>query len=213
MDTDRVLDAGIDLGTHRHICAFFTEIDEQYRVLRSFIKDGLERGDRAFHLVDPERGREHLRRLDEAEIDVRAAIDTGQLQVQAWEPGTGEGCRFDPDFWLASFERALKSGLEAGYARTRFLGQMGWAHADVADDEGWFEFEARLNGVLAEREDIVICAYDLTAIGAGVVIDALRTHPAVILNGLLQENPFFAPPDQFAREIQERRGRRAGVAQ
>jgi len=43
------------------------------------------------------------------------------------------------------------------------------------------------------------------------VIDALRTHSAVILGGLLQENPFFAPPDEFVREIQERRGRRACV--
>jgi hypothetical protein len=213
MDSNRVLDAGVDLGTHRHICAFFTDVDEQYRVLRSFIKEGFERGDRAFHLVDPEFDGEHLRRLGEAEIDVRTAIDTGQLQVQVWEPGTGDGCRFDPDSWLGSFERALESGLEAGYARTRFLGQMGWAHTDVADGEGWFEFEARLNEVLAEHEDTVICAYDLTAVGAGVVIDALRTHPAVILGGLLQENPFFAPPDQFVRELQERRGRRARVGQ
>jgi hypothetical protein len=213
MDADRVLDVGVDLGTHRHICAFFTGVDEQYRVLRSFIKDGLDRGDRAFHLVDPGHGGEHLRRLAEAEIDVRAAIGTGQLQVQVWEPARAGDRRFDPDSWLGSFQRALESGPEAGYARTRFLGHMGWAHADAADDEDWFKFEARLNEVLAEHEDTVICAYDLTAIGAGVVIDALRTHPAVILGGLLQENPFFAPPDQFVREIQERRGRRARVGQ
>jgi hypothetical protein len=209
MDAGGVLDAGLDLGKPRHICAFFTGIDEQYRVLRSFIKDGIDRGDRAFHLVDPDRRGEHLERLAGAEIDVRAAIDTGQLQVEAWEPGAAEGRRFDPDSWLGSFQRALESGPEAGYARTRFLGHMGWAHADAADDEDWFEFEARLNEVLADSEDTVICAYDLTAIGAGAVIDALRTHSAVILGGLLQENPFFATPEQFVREIQERRGRRA----
>jgi predicted nucleic acid-binding Zn-ribbon protein len=180
-------------------------------VLRSFIKGGLDCGDRAFHLVDPEHRDEHLRRLAEAEMDVEAAINTGQLQVQVWEPGRPEGRGFDPDFWLGSFQRALESGPEAGYARTRFLGHMGWAHADAADDEDWFEFEARLNEVLGENEETVICAYDLTAIGAGVVIDALRTHSAVILGGLLQENPFFAPPDQFVREIRERRGRRAHV--
>jgi hypothetical protein len=211
MDADSVLDAGAGFGKPRHICAFFTDIDEQYRVLRSFIKDGLDRGDRAFHLVDPERRGEHLRRLAEAEIDVHAAIDTGQLQVQAWERGRPEGRRFDPDVWLRSLQRALESGPDTGYPRTRFLGHMGWAHADASDAEDWFEFEARLNDVLAEHEDVVICAYDLTAIGAGVVIDALRTHSAVILGGLLQENPFFAPPDEFVRELQERRGHRARV--
>jgi hypothetical protein len=30
--------AGGDLGRHRHICAFFNDLDEQHRVLRPFIK-------------------------------------------------------------------------------------------------------------------------------------------------------------------------------
>ena len=116
-------------------------MDEQYSVLRSFIKDGLDRGDRAFHLVDPERRPEHLRRLAEAEIDVRAAIDAGQLQVQVWEQGQIEGRRFDPDSWLEAFRQALESGPSAGYAHTRFLGHMGWAHAEAADGEDWFDLK------------------------------------------------------------------------
>jgi hypothetical protein len=36
-------------------------------------------------------------------------------------------------------------------------------------------------------------------------MDALRTHPAVIIGGLLQENPFFVSPDEFLLEIRERR--------
>jgi hypothetical protein len=34
---------------------------------------------------------------------------------------------------------------------------------------------------------------------------ALRTHPLVIIGGLLQENPFFVPPDELLVEIRERR--------
>ena len=37
---------------------------------------------------------------------------------------------------------------------------------------------------------------------------ALRTHPVVIIGGLVWENPFFVPPDQLLLEIQERRERR-----
>jgi hypothetical protein len=35
-------------------------------------------------------------------------------------------------------------------------------------------------------------------------MDILRTHPMVIIGGVLQENPFFVPPDEFLREIRER---------
>ncbi|MEY2403751.1 MAG: hypothetical protein QOD38_1302, partial [Acidimicrobiaceae bacterium] len=47
-----------------------------------------------------------------------------------------------------------------------------------------------------------------------VVMDALRTHPAVIIGGLLQENPFFVPPDQLLLEIRGRQSVRksAGTA-
>jgi hypothetical protein len=35
-------------------------------------------------------------------------------------------------------------------------------------------------------------------------VDIMRTHPMVIVGGLLQENPFFVPPDQFLAELRER---------
>jgi hypothetical protein len=43
-------------------------------------------------------------------------------------------------------------------------------------------------------------------------MDALRTHPVVIVGGLLQENPFFVPPDQFLLELRERRSARKSAS-
>jgi len=40
-------------------------------------------------------------------------------------------------------------------------------------------------------------------------MDILRTHPMVIVGGILQQNPFFVPPDAFLREL---RARAAGPA-
>jgi hypothetical protein len=39
-------------------------------------------------------------------------------------------------------------------------------------------------------------------------MDILRTHPMVIVGGVLQANPFFVPPDVFLRELRERGARR-----
>jgi len=38
-----------------------------------------------------------------------------------------------------------------------------------------------------------------------MVMDMMRTHPVVIIGGVVQENPFFVPPDQFLLELRERR--------
>jgi hypothetical protein len=197
--------AGGMLGPHRHICAFFNGIDEEHRVLRSFIKDGFDQGDKVFHLVDPELLEDHLKRLAEAGIDVQEGIDTGQLEVRPWQDAPLCGGRFDQESWLVSFEQVLQSGPAAGYAQTRFLAQMEWALVDLPGVEDLIEFETRVNYVVPKYDDIVICAYDLSKFGASVVMDALRTHPVVIVGGLLQENPFFVPPDQFLLELRERR--------
>jgi hypothetical protein len=196
---------GSTFDQHRHICAFFNSMDEHHRVLRPFIQDGFDRGDKAFHLVDPERREEHLGRLAEAGINVEEAMGTGQLEVRPWQDGPLHGSRFDQDTWLASFEQVLQSGPATGYARTRFLAQMEWALVDLPGVDDLIEFETRVNYVVPKYEDAVICAYDLTKFGASVVMDALRTHPVVIIGGLLQENPFFVPPEQFLLEIRERR--------
>ena len=35
-------------------------------------------------------------------------------------------------------------------------------------------------------------------------MDVLRTHPQVIVGGILRENPFYVPPDEFLRDLQDR---------
>jgi hypothetical protein len=206
--------AGGNLGGQRHICAFFNSADEEHRVLRSFFKNGFERGDKAFHLVNPAQRGEHLKRLADAGINVQDAMDTGQLEVRSWHDAPLRGGRFDQDAWLGSLEQVLQSGPAAGYAQTRFLAHMEWALVDLPGVEDLIEFETRVNYVVPKYDDIVICAYDLSKFSAGVVMDALRTHPVVIIGGLLQENPFFVPPDQFLLELQRRRPLRtsAGTA-
>jgi hypothetical protein len=190
-------------GGNRHICAFFNGMDEHYRVLGSFITDGFDRGDKAFHLVDPERRDDHVWRLADAGIDVDEAIASGQLEVHPWEDGPLHGERFDQDTWLAGFEEVLQSGPASGYAKTRFLAQMEWALVDMPGIDEMMEFETRVNYVVPKYDGPVICSYDLSKFGASTVMYALRTHPVVIIGGLLEENPFYVDPDQLLLELRE----------
>ena len=206
--------AGGSLGGQRHICAFFNSIDEEHRVLRSFIKDGFDRGEKATHIVDPEKREEHLKRLAEAGINVQQAMGTGQLELRPWREAYLRGDRFDQNAAVALIEEILQSGAAAGYALTRLVAHMEWALLDKPGVNNLVEYETRLNYVLPKYEDPVICTYDLSKVPASLVMDIMRTHPVVIIGGILQENPFFVPPDQFLLELRERRSVRksAGMA-
>ena len=206
--------AGGALGRERHICAFFNSIDEQHRVLRSFIKEGFDRGEKVFHIVDPEMREEHLKRLAKAGIDVERAMGSGQLEVWVWQDCQFRGDRFDQDAMLALIEEVLQSGAAAGYPLTRFLGQMEWALLDKPglDDLSFVEFETRVNYMSPKYDDPLICAYDLSKFSASMMIDVMRTHPVVLIGGVLQENPFFVPPDQLLLELRERRSVRRSAS-
>jgi DcmR-like sensory protein len=206
--SDSLSFSDITSGRNRHICAFFNTIDEQHRVLRPFIKDGFVGGDKAYHYVDPERWEEHLGWLSDAGINVTEAMGAGQLEVRPWQDSTLQDDRFDLDSWLSEFEQVLQSGPAAGYGQTRFFGHMEWALANLPGTDDLMEYETRVNYVIPKYEDTVVCTYDLTKFGASAAMDALRTHPVVIIGGLIQENPFYVSPDQLLLEIRERRSTR-----
>lgn len=188
--------AGVDLAGRDHVCAFFNTIDEEHRVLGSFYKDGLERGEKAAHIVDPENREQHLRRLAESGIQVQEMMDTGQLEVLPWTDAYVRDHRFDQDAMLATVETLIQSGAAAGYALTRLVGHhMDWLFLDKPVTYNLVEYEARLNHVLSKHNDPVICNYNPSKFGATVAMDIMRTHPPVIIGGLLRENPFFVPPE------------------
>ena len=182
-------------------------------MLGSFYRDGLDRGEKAAHIVDPANREEHLKRLAETGIHVQQTMDTGQLEVLPWTDAYVRDHRFDQDAMLATVEKLIQSGAAAGYPLTRLVGHhMDWLFLDKPATHNLLEYEARLNHVLSKHNDPVICNYNPSKFGATVAMDIMRTHPLVIIGGLLRENPFFVPPEQFLEEMRIRRLARTAVA-
>jgi len=201
--------AGVNIAGQNHVCAFFNTMDEEHRVLRSFYKGGFELGEKATHIVDAENREAYLKRLAEAGINVQELMDTGRLELVPWTDMYVRDHRFDQDAMLASVEKLIQSGAAAGYTRTRLVGHhMDWLFHDKPAVNSLVEYEARLNHILSKYNDPVICNYDSSKFSASVAMDIMRTHPLVIIGGLLRENPFFVPPDQFLEELRERRSTR-----
>jgi len=203
-EKDAIRLAGARLQRSRHVCAFFHSREEEYRVLLPFIKEGIERSERIFHIVDPGQRREHLRTLSEAGLQVAALESSGQLEVCGWDQVYVKAGHFDPNDVLQLVEEQLLGSKERGYPRSRLMGCLEWTLEDRPGVDHIVEYETRLNYLVPKYDQPVICIYDYARYAAGVVMDILRTHPMVIIGGLLQVNPFFVPPDEFLRELRGR---------
>jgi hypothetical protein len=200
--------AGSQLGEVRHVCAFFNSDDEEYRVLLPFIKDGFECGDKAVHVVNPDQRRGHLQRLTAAGIDPSAAERTGQFELLINTETYLRDGHFDQDQMLEVFEQLASGTVKGGFPLSRICCRMDWAVEGRSCIDDLVEFESRVNDVWRRHDDAVICTYNLAKFGGETVIDIMRTHPMIIIGGILQSNPFFVPPEEFLREIGGRRAKR-----
>lgn len=187
-----------------HACAFFHDRDEEYELLLPFSKAAAGAGERLFQIVDREHLPERRSRLAEAGIDVSEAERRGQLEIRPWEDAYLRGKRFDQNTMLELIQEVLKDGRSSGFPMTRLWANMEWALDDLPGVHDIVEYETRLNHFLPNYDDVVVCTYDLSKFSAPVVMDIMRTHPQVIIGGVLQENPFYVPPDEFLAELSRR---------
>jgi hypothetical protein len=197
--------AGSWLAETRHVCAFFNSEEEEYRVLLPFIREGFQCGHKAIHVLNTDQRQDHLQRLTGVGIDPDATQQTGQLELRTnIETYLADG-RFDPDRMLLAFEQLASDGATGRFPLSRICCRMDWVAEDGAYVDDVIEFESRVNEVWNCHEDVVICTYHLGKFKGEAVIDIMRTHPMVIIGGILHQNPFFVPPEQFLREFRERR--------
>lgn len=196
--------AGRTLTQKRHVCAFFHSREEQIRVLMPFLKEGIDRGEKILRIMDPRHRDEYLRAYSAGGIDVHSAEQNGQLEIRHWHDTYLQDGRFDSSRMLELLEEGLEEN-RAKYGLTRAMGNMEWALQPAPGVTDLIEYEAKLNYVVERRPDPLVCCYDLNQHSASVVMDILRTHPMVIVGGVLQENPLYVPPEEFLRELKQRK--------
>jgi hypothetical protein len=203
--TRKVSLAGREIGCSCHACAFFHNDDQFYKVLLPFIREGFAVGDRAVHIVDPAKREGHMRTLAAAGIDAERGQGTKQLEVRKWQEAYLRDGRFDQDAMLALIQEVLEDGRRQKFPMTRLVANMEWALEDRPGVRDIVAYESRLNYILPQYDDTVVCTYDLGKFSASTVMDILRTHPMVIVGEVMQENPFYTPPDLLLPELESRR--------
>src|SRR6202041_2293727 len=146
---------------------------------------------------------DHLRRLSAVGIDTAAGEQSGQLEIRTNTEAYLRDGLFDQDRMLAEFEQWATGSARAKFPVNRIVCQMDWA-AEGRFVDTLVEFESRVNDVWSRCDDAVICVYDLAKFGGDIVVDVMRTHPMIIIGGVMHQNPFYMPPEEFLPDLCER---------
>ena len=192
--------SGIDeigLVPGSHVCAFYRGDADRDRLLTGYLSAGLTAGDKCICIVDSERTAKRLEQLS------RTSREPGsfgrQLDIHLPESTYLTGGEFTTSdmltFWTESM---IKAEIE-GYSFCRLVGEMTWALRDVPGVEHLIGYESELNRVTPSYPVVVLCLYDLDRFSGEIVVNVVKTHPQVLVQGILVENPYYIEPDDFLK--------------
>lgn len=183
-----VADLGLKVGDH--VCAFYNTDTMRDDIIASYVADGLEAGDRCVCYID----------------DFAAVIDripprllTGPDAVlfrKADDAYLPEG-EFSKEAHIRRLEDLAATTLNDGYDLLRLLGDATFVVRNEVDPKEWFAYEAEVNNFAPRYPQFLMCLYDLNEIDGALVVYVLKTHPRILLNGMVIQNPYYIPPGEF----------------
>lgn len=186
---------GLSLQVGDHVCAFYRGQTERDHILSSYLGAGLRSGDKCVCVLD-DGDPEHLRAAVIAEMEAGKSAD-GQLDIHISQDTYLLGGGFSTSAMLAFWDDVVGAAMAGGYLFSRAVGEMTWALRQMPGVEELFAYESKLNDFLPRYPQVIFCLYDLDRFSGGVLVDILKTHPTVLIGGMVLDNPYYLEPAEF----------------
>jgi hypothetical protein len=192
---------GESLSAPMHICGFFDSREQQYEIIMPYIMEGLDNNEKVVNILEGSRHREHCNCLSDNGISIAGKLASGQLEVLASENTYINGGKFVATKMYDMLEQTLLSAKKAGYDSVRACGDMVWALKNLPGTDELLEYESSLNLLTPKHSCSLICMYDINSFSESAITDILLTHPYVIRDGKISENPHYVEPGMLLSKI------------
>jgi DNA-binding CsgD family transcriptional regulator len=161
-----------------------------------FLEEGLRHGDKCLCLIDD---------VEPALVRDRAVGQpgpgyferSGQLDVQRASDvylRTGE---FTVKDMMSFLSERVDAALRDDFDLLRAAGEMSWVLPGPLGSDDLFLYESALNHAVEKMPAILMCLYDLHKFGTDMLVEVLRTHPKVLLDRTVIDNPHWVHPTEY----------------
>ncbi|MGW1711667.1 MEDS domain-containing protein [Streptomyces sp. NPDC002156] len=187
----------VSIAPGDHVCVFYTSLAERDGILLPFLREGLLAGEKCVCVVDTT---EPAALLDDlgADTDLKLVLGRQQLEVHPSQDVFLRGGDFSMDRVFDWWEQNMAIALRNGFRYTRAASEMTWAlHPQPMIDE-LLTYEAMVNQFLSRNpHQGGLCLYPLDQYSGETLVEVLKTHPKMVLGGMVLDNPYYLDPDEF----------------
>lgn len=191
-----VVDIGIpgvdQIRPGTHLCALYSGSAERDDLLLPFLREGLRHGDTCLCYIDGlQPSAMRARVVEEAGVD---APPTDRFDVRPASEVYLQSGRFSVEHMTSVLSDSVDQVVAQGAGMLRATGEMPWPGVLLqphgADD--FFVYEAALNDIVDQKPAVFMCMYDLQRFGLDMLVAVLKTHPMVLLDQTVLDNPHFS---------------------
>ena len=190
--------AGVDLEPGDHICALYLGQQERDDIVLPYLRAGLRAGDKCICIIDSSPVGDLLAGIGDQQ-EVEGYVASHQLEMHTADEAYLRTLPFSTEAMLEFWESTVGAAITGeSYGFARASGEMPFAMRTLPGRTEFFRYEGALNRFAPRYPQTILCLYDLDRFGGGFLVDLLRTHPKLLMGGLVLENPQYRAPDDLA---------------
>jgi MEDS: MEthanogen/methylotroph, DcmR Sensory domain len=188
--------SGVEAQVGDHICGLYAGHAQRDQVVIPFLEAGLTAGDKCICVVDETDPAKIFVKLGHS-VDTSASANAKQLEVIRAADLYLRSGRFSADEIIGAWKAAISDAMYDGrFDLVRAVET--WSRREVVPDmHELLLLESEMNRYLPLYPQVIVCLYDIDRFGAEIVVNLLKTHPRMLVGGMLVENPYYVTPDEL----------------
>jgi hypothetical protein len=191
---------GLEVEHGDHICGLYADIRERDQILIPFLEAGLRAGEKCICVVDGTEPATILAALGD-ELDATQRAESKQLDVMRASDVYLRSGAFSAPEVIGAWKGAISEVMYDGrFGSVRAVET--WSDRDVVPDrDELLGLEAEMNRYLPLFPQVIVCLYDITRFGGGMLVDLFKSHSRVLVGDRLFENPYAMAPDEIMAAV------------
>ncbi len=175
-----------------HMCLIYKDEEEREKIISQYVHTGLSSHEKVSYFAVKATREELLAKLTK----IGVVLNEGNLDVLGAENTYCPDGKFVPEEMIGTLKQFYDSSIQKGYKSCRVSGEMHWALNKIEGSERLMEYESLVNDALRTHPVTAICQYDARKFSGETIIDCLKVHPFMIINGQVIENPYYLTPEE-----------------
>lgn len=180
-----------------HMCLVYQKEEERIDTLLKYMLAGIQNNEKVACFsenLDEESVRKFFKdnnlSYDETKASNAISISkTGDVYFKNGE--------FNPEIMLETLKKYYLESRDSGSNGSRVIGEMTPEIENVPGGDRLLEYESRVTLLLREYPVTSICQYNANEFDGATIMNILKVHPQMIVNGSVIKNPFFIPPEKY----------------